>query len=164
MISYEDKKKYLLFQDWEEGKKRRKKKSCNLIKTLLSTKLLSEVQPWKYLKSRDIHLTNNLPLCRFLHNWKLQPDDKIFSKQRMAERVWTVLVYKLEEEGFFRSETLVLPLSSVFLPIFSSFVLKQLQIVKSVSISVCDSLLIYPVFITAFNSGFVECTLFINWE
>lgn len=80
----------------------------------------------------------------------------------MAERVWTVLVYKLEEEGFFHSEMLVLPLSSVFLPIFSSFVLKQLQTVKSVSISVCLSLLKYPVPITTFGSGFVEHTLFIN--
>lgn len=80
----------------------------------------------------------------------------------MAERVWTVLVYKLEEEGFSHSETLVLPLSSVFLPIFSSFALKQLQIVKSIPISVCDSILICPVLTTAFDSGYVERYLLIN--
>lgn len=57
---------------------------------------------------------------------------------------------------------LVLPLSSVFLAIFSSFLLKQLQIVKSVSISVCKAILIYPVLITAFDSGFVECNLLIE--
>lgn len=88
----------------------------------------------------------------------LQPDDKIFSKQRMAERGLTVLDYKWEEEGFFHSETPVLPLSSVFLPIFSSFVLKQLKSVKSASVYVFDSVLIYP----AFDSGFVKHTLFIN--
>lgn len=88
----------------------------------------------------------------------LQPDDKIFSKQRTAERGLTVLDYKREEEGFFHSETLALPLSSVFHPIFSSFVLKQLKSVKSVSIYVCDSTLIYP----AFDSSYVKHTLFIN--
>ena len=36
--------------------------------------------------------------------------------------------------------------------------------VKSVSIAVSDSVLIYSVLISAFGSGFAERTLFIKWE
>lgn len=134
MVSHKDKKSTWCVRNRKkvrEGGMKEKKIPWNLVKTSLSTKLLSSTL--KVL--RDSQLTSNLPLCRFLHNQKLQPAGKIFSKQRMAERVWIVLVYKLEEEGFFHSEKQVLPLSSVFLPIFSSFGLKQLQVLKSVPIS-----------------------------